>query len=36
MRGSKCWTWLMPLVVCLLFFATFFFMKVFSKKKRAV
>ena len=36
MRGSKCWTWLMLLVVCLLFVATFFFMKVFSKKKRAV
>ena len=33
MRGSKCWTWLMLLVVCLLFVATFFFMKLFKKKK---
>lgn len=34
MRGSKCWTWLMLLVVCVLFVATFFFMKVFAKKKK--
>ena len=33
MRGSKCWTWLMLLVVCVLFVATFFFMKLFKKKK---
>ena len=35
MRGSTCLTWLMLLVVCSLFVATFFFMKVFSKKKPA-
>ena len=35
MSASTCWTWLMLLVVCMLFVATFFFMKVFSKKKPA-
>ena len=32
MRGSTCITWLMLLLVCLLFVFMFFFMKLFKKK----
>jgi hypothetical protein len=34
MRASKCVTWVMVLLVCLMFVGTYLLMKIFPKPKR--